>query len=208
MLELLMAGGWGMVPIVICSVLVLSIVVERFWSLRRAAVAPHGLGEEVRSMVAARRVEASHLDALEKTSPLGLLLAGVLRVRHLGRDAVRERVEDVGRQVMHELNRFLTTLGTLALISPLLGLLGTVIGLIRMFLAAMTHGVGDAQYMAGGIGEALVCTAAGLCVAVPAYVFHRYFRSRIASYGIAMEREVLALVDTLDQPAAPRGAPR
>jgi biopolymer transport protein ExbB len=174
-LELLMAGGWGMVPIVICSVLVLSIVVERFWSLRRAAVAPHGLGEEVRSMVAARRVEASHLDALEKTSPLGLLLAGVLRVRHLGRDAVRERV---------------------------------VIGLIRMFLAAMTHGVGDAQYMAGGIGEALVCTAAGLCVAVPAYVFHRYFRSRIASYGIAMEREVLALVDTLDQPAAPRGAPR
>lgn len=203
-----MAGGWGMVPIVICSVLVLSIVVERFWSLRRTAVAPHGLGEEVRAMVAGRRVEASHLDALEKTSPLGLLLGGVLRVRHLGRDAVRERVEDVGRQVMHDLNRFLSTLGTLALISPLLGLLGTVIGLIRMFLAAMTHGVGDAQYMAGGIGEALVCTAAGLCVAVPAYVFHRYFRSRIASYGIAMEREVIALVDTLEAPAGARGAPR
>jgi biopolymer transport protein ExbB len=207
-LELLMAGGWGMVPIVICSVLVLSIVVERFWSLRRAAVAPAGLGDEVRAMVAGRRVEGSHLDALEKTAPLGLLLAGVLRVRHLGRDAVRERVEDVGRQVMHDLNRFLSTLGTLALISPLLGLLGTVIGLIRMFLAAMTHGVGDAQYMAGGIGEALVCTAAGLCVAVPAYVFHRYFRSRIAGYGIAMEREVLALVDTLEQPAAARGATR
>jgi biopolymer transport protein ExbB len=207
-LELLMAGGWGMVPIVICSVLVLSIVVERFWSLRREAVAPHGLGEEVRSMVAARRIEGSHLDALEKAAPLGLLLAGVLRVRHLGRDAVRERVEDVGRQVMHDLNRFLTTLGTLALISPLLGLLGTVIGLIRMFLAAMTHGVGDAQYMAGGIGEALVCTAAGISVAVPAYIFHRYFRSRIASYGIAMEREVLALLDTLEQPAAARGAAR
>jgi biopolymer transport protein ExbB len=207
-LELLMAGGWGMVPIVICSVLVLSIVVERFWSLRREAVAPHGLGEEVRSMVASRRIEGSHLDALEKAAPLGVLLAGVLRVRHLGRDAVRERVEDVGRQVMHDLNRFLTTLGTLALISPLLGLLGTVIGLIRMFLAAMTHGVGDAQYMAGGIGEALVCTAAGISVAVPAYIFHRYFRSRIASYGIAMEREVIALLDTLEQPAGARGAAR
>jgi biopolymer transport protein ExbB len=207
-LELLMAGGWGMVPIAICSVLVLAIVVERFWTLRRTSVAPPGLGAEVRDWAVGRRFEGSHIDALEKTSPLGQLLAGVLRVRHLGRDAVRERVEDVGRQVMHDLNRFLTTLGTLALISPLLGLLGTVIGLIRMFLAAMVHGVGDAQYMAGGIGEALVCTAAGLCVAVPAYVFHRYFRSRIASYGIAMEREVLALLDAMEAPAAPRSAPR
>ena len=195
-----MAGGWGMVPIVICSVLVLSIVVERFWSLRRKVVAPPGLGEEVRSWASGRRFDASHIDALEKTSPLGLLLAGALRVRHQGRDAVRERVEDVGRQVMHELNRFLTTLGTLALIAPLLGLLGTVIGLIEMFLAAMVHGVGDAQYMAGGIGSALVCTAAGIVVAVPAYIFHRYFRARIVGYGIAMEREVHALVDALDSP--------
>jgi biopolymer transport protein ExbB len=207
-LELLMAGGWGMVPIAICSVLVLSIVVERFWSLRRKVVAPTGLGAEVRGWATGLRLDAGHLEALEKNSPLGLLLGGALRVRHLGRDAVRERVEDVGRQVMHDLNRFLTTLGTLALISPLLGLLGTVIGLIRMFLAAMVHGVGDAQYMAGGIGEALVCTAAGLCVAVPAYVFHRYFRSRIAGFAIDMEREVLALLDALDQGGPARGGAR
>jgi biopolymer transport protein ExbB len=207
-LELLMAGGWGMVPILICSVLVVSIVVERFWSLRRQVVVPPGLGEEVRGWVAGKRFDAEHISALEKTSPLGLLLGGALRVRHLGRDAVRERVEDVGRQVMHDLSRFLTTLGTLALISPLLGLLGTVIGLIRMFLAAMVHGVGDAQYMAGGIGEALVCTAAGISVAVPAYIFHRYFRSRVTGYGLVMERELQVMLDTLEQPVAARGAAR
>ena len=172
------------------------------------AVAPRELGEEVRLWISGRRFDAAHIDALEKTSPLGMLMAGALRVRHLGRSAVRERVEDVGRQVMHDLNRFLTALGTLALISPLLGLLGTVVGLIRMFLAAMVHGVGDAQYMAGGIGEALVCTAAGLVVAVPAYIFHRYFRSRIIGFAIAMEREVLSLLDALEAPAGARGAAR
>ena len=103
---------------------------------------------------------------------------------------------------MHDLNRFLTTLGTLALISPLLGLLGTVFGLIRMFLAVLSHGVGDAQYMAGGIGEALICTAAGLCVAVPAYIFHRYLRGRVVGYAIDMEREVFHLMDALDDTQA------
>ncbi len=199
MLELLMAGGWAMVPIVACSVLVVGIVVERFWSLRRKAVCPAELGAEVRTWAVNRRLDAAHLDALEKNSPLGAVLAGALRVRHQGRDAVRERVEDVGRQVMHELERFLITLGTIALIGPLLGLVGTVIGLIRMFLAILDHGVGDAQYMAGGIGEALICTAAGLVVAIPAYIFHRMFRSRVASYGVQMEREVIALLDTLDE---------
>jgi biopolymer transport protein ExbB len=208
-LELLMAGGWGMVPIVICSVLVVGIILERFWSLRTKVVAPPALGDEVRGWAAARRMEASHLEALEKNSPLGEVLAGALRVRHLGREAVRERVEDIGRVVMHDLNRFLNTLGTLALISPLLGLLGTVIGLINMFLAILGHGIGDAQYMAGGIGEALVCTASGIAVAVPAYIFHRYFRGKVAGLGIRMEREVMALMDALDTPAsAPSRAAR
>lgn len=210
MLELLMAGGPGMVPILLCSVLVFGIVVERFWSLRRKAVAPPNLGNEVRMWATGRRLDAEHLAALEKNSPLGEILAGALRVRHLGRDAVRERVEDVGRHVMHDLHRFLSTLGTMALIAPLLGLLGTVIGLIRMFLAIMGHGVGDPQYMAGGIGEALVCTAAGLVVAVPAYIFHRYFRARVAGFGVEMEREVLRLLDTLEDTAhvAPAAQPQ
>jgi biopolymer transport protein ExbB len=197
-----------MYPILLCSVLVLSIVVERYWSLRRKVVIPPALSDEVRNWAAGRHLDATHLDALESNSALGRVLAGALRVRHHGREAVRERVEDLGRHAMHDMNRFLGMLGTLALISPLLGLLGTVIGLIRMFLSIMGHGVGDAQYMAGGIGEALICTASGLVVAVPAYIFHRYFRGRIVGYAIDMEREVFAVMDALDQGNNPTtGAP-
>lgn len=205
MLDLLIAGGPGMIPIVIASILVVAIVIERFWSLRRKVILPDGLGDEVRAWAVDRRLDPAHLDALEGNSPLGTVLASALRVRHLGHAAMRERVEDAGRIVMHGLGRFLTTLGTLALISPLLGLLGTVIGLINMFLAIMQFGTGQAQSLAGGIGEALVCTASGMAVAVPAYIFHRYFRGKVADYGIEMEREVLRLVDSLEAPA-PAGA--
>src|SRR5690606_35732252 len=134
----------------------------------------------------------------------GAILAAALAVRNRPREVIKERVEDTGRHVVHRLERFLSTLGTIALIGPLLGLLGTVFGLIRMFLAVMVSGVGDPMKMAGGIGEALVCTAAGLCVAIPAYVFHRYFRSRVSGLVVDMEREVNALIDelTVREPAA------
>lgn len=205
MLELIAKGGWAMVPILVCSVLTLGIIVERLWTLRRKAVLPPGLAEEVRGWAQQRRLDPAHLDALARNSPLGAVLAGALTVRHLGHAAVKERVEDVGRHVMHDLDRYLNTLGTIALISPLLGLLGTVIGLIHMFLAILGHGIGDANQMAGGIGEALIATASGLCVAVPAYVFHRWLRGRVTDYGIAMEKEVLRLMDDLEQatPQAP-----
>ena len=208
MLELIVSGGPGMIPILICSVLALGIIVERFWTLRRKVILPPGLGEEVRTWAAQRKLDPTHLEALAKTSALGAVLAGALTVRHLGRDAIRERVEDVGRHVVHDMERFLMSLGTIALISPLLGLLGTVIGLIRMFLAILGHGVGDAQYMAGGIGEALICTAAGLVVAVPAYIFHRYLRGRVVHYAIDMEREVFHLMDSLDETNQAPGARR
>ena len=103
MLELVKAGGWGMVPIIISAVLVLGIVLERFWTLRRKAVVPPTLGGEVRDWAASRRLDAAHIDALEKNSPLGSVLGAALRVRHLGRDAVRDRVEDSGRHAMHSL---------------------------------------------------------------------------------------------------------
>jgi biopolymer transport protein ExbB len=190
-------------PILLCSVLALGIIVERLWSLRRKAILPPGLGEEVRNWAAQRKLDPAHLEALGRTSALGAVLAGALTVRHLGREAIRERVEDVGRHVVHDMERFLVTLGTIALISPLLGLMGTVFGLIRMFLAVMVHGIGDAQHMAGGIGEALVCTAAGLVVAVPAYVMHRLLRGRVQGFAIEIEKEVLKLVDELEHAAAP-----
>ena len=209
-----MAGGWAIVPILVCSAIALAIVLERFWSLRRKVVAPPELGDQVREWARTRRLDPEHIRELAASSPLGELLAAALSVRYRSREVIKERVEDAGRHVIHQLERFLNTLGTIALIGPLLGLLGTVIGMIRMFLSILEHGVGDAQYMAGGIGEALICTAAGLVVAVPAYIFHRMFRSRVHSYGIDMEREVRALMDALDetshvaQAAAPRRAAR
>lgn len=197
MLELLKAGGWAMLPILVCSAIALAIILERFWTLRHKAVLPPGLGAEVREWARSRKLDPQHLAALSQNSPLGELLAAALGVRNRSREVIKERIEDTGRHVVHRLERFLGTLGTIALISPLLGLLGTVFGLIRMFLAVMVSGVGDPLKMAGGIGEALVCTAAGLCVAIPAYVFHRYFRSRVSDLVVDMEREVFLLTDEL-----------
>ena len=209
MLEILMAGGWAMVPILISSALALAIILERFWSLRRATVAPPGLGDEVREWARTRKLDPEHINALRNNSPLGELLAAALSVRNRPRDIIKKRVEDTGRHVVHKLERFLNTLGTIALIGPLLGLLGTVFGLIKMFFAVMISGVGDPMKMAGGIGEALVCTAAGLCVAIPAYVFHRYFRGRVADLIVDMERQVFLLTDELTaitEPVAPAAA--
>jgi biopolymer transport protein ExbB len=196
-LEILMAGSWAMLPILLCSAVALAIILERFWSLRRKAVVPPGLGEEVREWARTRKLDPQHLEALRANSPLGELLAAALLVRNRPREIIKERVEDTGRHVVHRLERFLNTLGTIALISPLLGLLGTVFGLISMFFAVMVSGVGDPLKMAGGIGEALVCTATGLCVAIPAYAFHRYFRGRVVDLVVEMERQVFLLTDEI-----------
>lgn len=200
MFEILKAGGWGMVPILACSAVGLAIVLERFWTLRRNAVLPPGLGEQVRSWAHSQQLNPSHIQALRENSPLGELLAGALDVRNRSRVEIKERIEDTGRHVVHDLERYLNSLGTIALIGPLLGLLGTVLGLIRMFLAVMVSGVGDPMKMAGGIGEALVCTASGLVVAIPAYILHRYFRSCVRSYVVQMEKQATALLDELTVP--------
>ena len=207
MLELLLAGGYAMLPILLCSAVALAIILERFWSLRRKAVVPPGLGNEVREWARTRKLDPEHINALRANSPLGELLAAALAVRHRPREIIKERVEDTGRHVVHRMERFLNTLGTIALIGPLLGLLGTVFGLITMFLAVMVSGVGDPMKMAGGIGEALVCTAAGLCVAIPAYVFHRYFRGRVSDLVVEMERQVFLLTDELTALAETAPAP-
>ncbi|HJR73099.1 MAG TPA: MotA/TolQ/ExbB proton channel family protein [Luteimonas sp.] len=198
MLELVKAGGWPMIPLLLLTVVGLAIIVERFWTLRRKAVLPPGLGDEVRAWASRGRLDPAHIDSLRRTSPLGALLAAALDVRHRPREEIRERIEDVGRHLVHRMERFLNTLGTIAAAGPLLGLFGTVVGMIQMFLGILDHGVGDVNQLAGGIGKALVCTAAGMIVAVPALMFHRYFRGRIAEYIVAMEHEAIGLMDTLD----------
>ena len=199
MLELVRAGGWPMIPLLLLAVASVAIIVERFWSLRRDAVLPPGLGDEVRAWAArGDALEPSHIDSLRRTSPLGALLAAALDVRHRPGDQVRERIEDVGRHLVHRMERFLNSLGTIAAAGPLLGLFGTVVGMIQMFLGILDHGIGDVNQLAGGIGKALVCTATGMVVAIPALMFHRYFRGRIAGYIVDMEHEAIQLLDTLD----------
>jgi len=197
-LELVKAGGWPMIPLLLLSAIELAIIIERFWTLRRKAVLPAGLGEEVRAWAARGKLDPSHVDSLRATSPLGALLAAALDVRHRPRDQIRERIEDVGRHLVHRMEKFLNTLGTIAAAGPLLGLFGTVVGMIQMFLRILDHGVGDVNQLAGGIGKALVCTATGMVVAIPALMFHRWFRGRIAEYIVDMEHEAIALLDTLD----------
>lgn len=207
MLELIKAGGWVMMPLIALAIVALAIVVERFWSLRRKEVLPPGLGAEVREWARGRQLDPKHIEVLRRNSPLGELLAAALDQRYRPRELIKERVEDVGRHVAHQLERFMNTLGTIGSIGPLLGLLGTVFGMIQMFLEILTAGVGDVNQLAGGIGQALISTAAGLCVAIPAVMFHRYFRGRIQEYIVEMEKEAIALLDAIDEGAVPAGRP-
>ena len=208
MLELVKAGGWPMIPLLLLTVLAVAIVLERFWSLRRKVVLPPGLGDEVRAWAARGNLDPAHIESLRRTSPLGALLAAALDVRQRPRDQIRERIENVGRHLVHRMERFLNTLGTIAAAGPLLGLFGTVVGMIQMFLGILDSGIGDVNQLAGGIGKALVCTATGMIVAIPALIFHRYFRGRIAGYIVDMEHEAIQLLDTLDpvRPGAPVAA--
>lgn len=209
MLELVKAGGWPMIPLLLLSVLALTLIVERAWTLRRTAVLPPNLGKEVRTWAGSGKLDPAHIESLRRTSPLGELLAAALDVRLRPRDQIRERIEDVGRHLVHKMERYLNTLGTIAAAGPLLGLFGTVVGMIQMFLGILDHGIGDVNQLAGGIGKALVCTAAGMIVAIPALMAHRWFRGRISEYIVAMEHEAIALMDTLDtRPATAVRAPQ
>lgn len=205
MLELVKAGGWPMLPLLLLSALGLAIIVERLWTLRRKVVLPPGLGREVREWAARGKLDPGHVNSLRANSPLGALLAAALDVRNRPRDEIRERVEDVGRHIAHRMERFLNALGTIAAAGPLLGLFGTVVGMIQMFLGILDHGVGDVNQLAGGIGKALVCAATGMIVAIPALWAHRYFRARIDGYIVDMEHEAIQLMDVID-PRARRAA--
>lgn len=205
MFEILKAGGWVMYPLVLASIAMFGIILERFWTLRRSTVIPPKLGGEVRAWARSAKIEREHLEKLRNNSPLGAILAVVVANRQRSRELIREKAEETGRQVVHKLGRYLNALGTIATIAPLMGLLGTVSGLIRMFLVITSVGIGDANALAGGIGEALVATAIGLCIAIVAYLFHRYLRGHLNDLAIEMEHEVSLLMDALEQPieAAP-----
>jgi biopolymer transport protein ExbB len=198
-LEIILAGGWLMAPILLCSTLAVAIIIERFWTLRRSKVLPEGLSSTVEDWAARHELDQRHIDQLSVESPLGRIYSAALLNRKRSREVIKEAVEDTGRHVVHDLERFLNTLGTIAGISPLLGLLGTVIGMIKVFSAIMISGVGDANVLAGGISEALITTAAGLTVAIPSYFFYRFFRGMVAEYVISMEEKAIGLIDCIER---------
>jgi len=195
--ELLKAGGILMVPIIACSILALAIILERFWTLRVSRVAPPQTTNELWRWIKKKELNGRKLKALQASSPLGRILAGGLMNAKHGREIMKESIEHEASQVIHDLERFLNPLGTVATITPLLGLLGTVIGMIKVFAEIQLAGVGNAGNLAGGISEALITTAAGLSVAIPALICHRYFIRRVDELVVGMEQEAIKLVEVV-----------
>ena len=197
MLELFKAGGWLMIPLFICSVIAIAIIAERFWSLQKKRIAPKELITQIWQWLKFNQVDEHRIKALQSNSPLGQILAAGLVNRNSSREITKESIEDIGRHVTVALERNLNTLGTIAAISPLLGLLGTVLGMIKVFAVITTAGVGNPEVLAGGISEALITTAAGLVIAIPALICHRMLQRRVDEIVVYMEQEALKLVDVL-----------
>jgi len=198
MFEIVKAGGIMMVPIILCSIVAAAIILERLWTLQQKRVLPNELTEKVWRWVESQQLQDKHIAALERNSPLGKILAAGIANRNQDRVIIKESIEDTGRHVVHELERFLNTLGTIAAMSPFLGLLGTVLGIIRTFNAISAEGVGNPTALAGGISEALIATAAGLFVAIPSLVGYRYLRGKVEELVVQMEKEAMKLVRAFD----------
>ena len=197
MFELLRPGGAIMIPLLLCSVLALAIILERFWTLRVNKIAPKYIVTELWGWIKNKELNSKKMKSLKDSSPLGrILAAGLSNAKH-GREIMKESIQEEASHVVHEMERFLTALGTVAAIAPLLGLLGTVIGMIKVFALLQLEGTGNAAALAGGISEALITTAAGLVVAIPALIFHRYFMRRVDEIVIGLEQEAVKLVEVV-----------
>ena len=198
MFAILASGGWLiMVPLLLCSVAVIAISIERFWTLDPSKIAPkHQLGQ-VWNWLQNNQLDSEKLKELRHSSQLGrILAAGLSNSRH-GREVMKDSIQEAANQVVHELEKFLGALGTIAAIAPLLGLLGTVIGMIKVFTALNLEEATNTAPLAGGISEALVTTAVGLFVAIPAMMAHRFFVRRVEALVVTLEQEAIKLVDAL-----------
>ena len=205
MWEIVRAGGPLMWPIILCSVTAAAITFERLWTLQERRVLPPELTRKAAALLEAGQVTDKVVQALANNSPLGRVLAALLEYRNRPHAVQVERVEDTGRHVAYDLERYLNTLGTIAGVAPFLGLLGTVSGIIKSFNAIATGGLGDPQALSGGISEALVCTAAGLGVAIPALIAFRYLRGRVEWLVISIEKEAMRLSDAIGNSQAEAG---
>ncbi len=194
MLAIIEAAGWPIWPLILASVIAVAIIIERAYSLRSKEIVPLGLLSETIKVYQERGVTQDTLARLTDGSPLGRLFATALKNSHFSREVMKESIEESGRAVTHELDRFLNTLGTIASMAPLLGLFGTVVGMIEIFGAQTAGGTNPAQ-LAHGISIALYNTAFGLLVAIPAMIFYRYYRGKVESLVVEMEQQAIKLVE-------------
>ena len=197
MLEIIQAGGWLMLPILLCSIVAAAISVERLWSLQRTRILPKNLLAQTWTSLKQEEFDQQRIRDLRSGSPLGHVLAAGISNAKRGREIMKEAMEEAITQVNHDLERYLTALGIIASIAPLLGLLGTVVGMIDVFNSLMLEGAGNANVLAGGISTALITTAAGLSVAIPALMFHRFFLRRVDEIVVDVETESSKLVDMI-----------
>jgi biopolymer transport protein ExbB len=195
--ELIKNGGWMMMPIILCSIAAMAIIGERFWYLRANRIIPIDLVPEIWLLHRDNKLDEKAINHIRESSPLGRILAAGLLNRQHGREMMKTSIEEVGRHVAHDLERYLNALGSIASITPLLGLLGTVDGIIRVFSDIAVGGMADPAVLSGGISEALICTASGLTVAIPSLFFHRYFERLVDDLVIRMEQESLRMIDIM-----------
>ncbi|MFO1289877.1 MAG: MotA/TolQ/ExbB proton channel family protein [Nitrosomonas sp.] len=196
MLSIIQAAGWPIWPIIIASIVAAAIIGERIWSLRSSKVSPRDLLSKVLHDYRRSGINASALNRLQENSPLGCVLAAGLKNIESSREVMKESIEEAGRVVAHELDRYLTTLGTIASLSPLMGLFGTLIGMIEIFGSNSPTGSNPAQ-LAHGISIALYNAAFGILVAIPSMIFYRHFRAKVDALVLEMELQALKLVEVV-----------
>lgn len=196
MWEIILAAGWPIWPLIFASVVALAIIGERFYALRDEKIIPSNLLPEVQKWLGQGGITKETLTKLSQHSPLGEVFASALANSKSSREITKEAIEESGRAVAHNLEKYLPTLGTIATVAPLLGLLGTVIGMVELF-GSFTNSGHDVAQFARGISVALYNTAAGIVVAVPAMIFYRYFRSKVDGYIVDMEQQAIKLVELI-----------
>lgn len=194
MIALIEAAGWPIWPLILASILSLAIIFERFYTLRRNQILPPGLLKHALENTKRGGMDINGLRSLADGSPMGRILAAGIRNLNSSREVMKEALEEAGRAVAHDLGRYLNALGTIASVAPLLGLLGTVIGMVEIF-GSQTPTGGNPAVLAHGISVALYNTAFGLIVAIPSMIFYRYFRGRVDAFLTEMEQQALMLVE-------------
>ncbi len=199
MFEFFQAGGWLMLPILLSSIIAMAIIMERSLSLRSIRVVPHSAIKRARALAKMQNIPAEELAKLRKHSLIGKVLVNVLDNHQQPRYMIRENVEEAGRHAVHKMERYMTTLGTISTITPLMGLLGTVLGMIQVFAVITDVGIGNPTDLAGGISQALITTAAGISVAIITLIFHRYFKAKIDDHITVMEKESLSLIEIVNE---------